>query len=493
MDRDALVAEILELATACQTGSATQDERARLERLLEDSDDARVLYLRVADDTVTLNDVRQSRRAGVAESKGAGEVLAAPTAIYSAPDIQAVAHARSRQRRWLSGVAIAASAAALAAAVWALLANSPSNSVRASGATFARIVSLSDVRWSDETAEHHEWERIGAGETMRFEAGSVEVLYDNGVQFVVQGPADCQFPSEQRVEAQSGKFVARVSPFAIGFEIVTPHAKVIDRGTSFGVTIDPDHQTDVVVYEGKVDLDLQHAPSGSRSLAAGEAMRIGRDGHVGRIASVASGAFLPPPRLPDSQIDDGRVIVSVTDNLKSSDTAKYYRVVARGFREDAQAYVDRLHQWNGLDDRGIPSFLSRGDYVMTFNDDKTQHNLRIAVELAQPARLYILVDDRAELPAWLTEAFTDTGWDVGIDEGFTDVENVETAVGAGRSIEWTFSVWSQDVKSASTVLLGSLQLEETASPPREVLRAMYGIVATPLAGEAPVPGRKRAR
>ncbi|MGC4016740.1 MAG: FecR domain-containing protein [Luteolibacter sp.] len=211
---------------------------------------------------------------------------------------------------------------------------------------------------------------------MQFEAGSIEVLYDNGVQFIVQGPADCQILYERQVSAMEGKFVARVSPDAVGFEIVTPHAKVIDRGTSFGVTIDRERQTDVVVYEGKVDLSLpEHARHSNRSLAAGEAMRIGSDGHVDRIASVASGAFLPPPRLPDSQADDGRVIVSVTDNLKSSDTTKYYRVVARGFREEAQAYVDRLHQWNGLDDRGIPPFLSRGNYVMTFNDDKTQHNL----------------------------------------------------------------------------------------------------------------------
>src|SRR5262245_46470499 len=64
MDRDALVNEILELASACHTGGATDDERARLERLLEDSDEARTIYLHVADDTVTLNDVRQPRAAG---------------------------------------------------------------------------------------------------------------------------------------------------------------------------------------------------------------------------------------------------------------------------------------------------------------------------------------------------------------------------------------------------------------------------------------------
>jgi hypothetical protein len=295
MDRDALVAEILELATACQTGVATQDERARLERLLEDSDDARAVYLRIADDTVTLNDVRQSRQAGAGEPGNSAEARGTASAGFAGVGVRVASGQFKRHGRWLTGIAAAASVAAVAAGFWVLRPGRPSGSAsNASGATFARIVSLSDVRWSDENAKHREWERIGAGETMQFEAGSVEVLYDNGVQFVVQGPADCQFPSEQRVEAQSGKFVARVSPFAVGFEIVTPHAKVIDRGTSFGVTIDPDQQTDVVVYEGKVDLALQNAPSGNRSLAAGEAMRIGHDGHVGRIASVASGAFLPP-------------------------------------------------------------------------------------------------------------------------------------------------------------------------------------------------------
>jgi hypothetical protein len=478
MERDALVAEVLELATACQTGQATEDERARLERLLEDNEEARSVYLRIADDTVTLNDVREARFAPSPASDAA--------ALDPEPDIAHGDRVLSSRvlHRWKAVAALAASIAILAFGMGVL--RSPSGTFRGNdGATFARIVSLSDVRWTNDDAKHREWERIGVDQALQFESGSVEVLYDNGVQFVVQGPANCRFKSEQRVEADAGKFVARVSPDAIGFEIVTPHAKVIDLGTSFGVTIDPNRRTDVVVYEGMVDLLPDNSPSGKRRLGAGEAMSIRSNGQVGRIATVRGGEFLPPPRVPADQADDNQVIASVTDNLKFSDTANYYRVIAGGFREDCPAYVDRMHQWNGLDDRGIPPFLRRGDYVMTFNDDKTQHNLRIAVELAQPARLYLLVDDRAEAPQWLTDSFTDTGWDIGIDEGFADVENVETAIGAGRSIEWTFSVWSRDVIAPSTVLLGSLQKDETAAAPREVLRAMYGIVATPLVGTVP--------
>jgi ferric-dicitrate binding protein FerR (iron transport regulator) len=478
MERDALVAEVLELATACQTGQASEDERARLERLLEDSAEARSIYLRIADDTVTLNDVRQAR---FAPSTASGAAAVEQTGDAAVSD---VLRSPRLLQRWTTVAAVAAGIGIVAFGLGML--RGPAGLLGESNdATFARIVSISDVRWTDDEATHAEWERIGVDQALQFESGSVEVLYDNGVQFVVQGPANCRFISEQRVEADSGKFVARVSPDAIGFEIVTPHAKVIDLGTSFGVTIDPNRRTDVVVYEGMVDLLPDHSPNGKRRLEAGEAMSIRSNGQVGRIATVRGGEFLPPPRVPANQADENQVIASVTDNLKFSDTASYYRVVAGGFREDCPAYVDRVHQWNGLDERGIPPFLRRGDYVMTFNDDKTQHNLRIAVELAQPARLYLLVDDRAAKPQWLTDSFTDTGWDIGIDEGFADVEDVETAIGAGRSIEWTFSVWSRDVTAPSTVLLGSLQQGETAAAPREVLQSMYGIVATPLVGTVP--------
>jgi hypothetical protein len=478
MERDALVAEVLELATICHTGQATEDERARLERLLEDSEESRAIYLRIADDTVTLNDVRQARFASTTASNAAALDRGADSVTSEQALSSRVLH------RWKAAAAIAASIAIAAIGMGML--RGPFGALRGNdGVTFARIVSISDVRWTSDDAKHHEWERIGVGQALHFESGSVEVLYDNGVQFVVQGPANCRFLSEQRVEADSGKFVARVSPDAIGFEIVTPHAKVIDLGTSFGVTIDPNRRTDVVVYEGMVDLLPDNSPNGKRRLEAGEAMSIRSNGQVGRIATVRGGEFLPPPRVPADQADDDQVIASVTDNLKFSDTANYYRVVAGGFREDCLAYVDRMHQWNGLDDRGIPPFLRRGDYVMTFNDDKTQHNLRIAVELAQPARLYLLVDDRAATPQWLADSFADTGWDIGVDEGYADVENIETAIGAGRSIEWTFSVWSRDVTAPTTVLLGSLQQDETAAPPREVLQSMYGIVATPLVGTVP--------
>ena len=215
------------------------------------------------------------------------------------------------------------------------------------------------------------------------------MLYDNGVQFVVQGPADFDFLSESQVMARAGKLVARVGPEASGFEIVTPACQG-DRPRHVVRHDDRSRRSAPTSWCTKATSTWRfpkRRPATPRRLGAGEAIRVRSDGRVGRIASVDGDEFLPPPRLGDVASTAGRVIVSVTDNLKSSQTAKYYRVVPRGFREDCQAFVDRQHQWNGVDERGVPPFLAGADYVMTFNDDKVQHNLRIAVELAQPAQL----------------------------------------------------------------------------------------------------------
>ena len=473
LERDALLAEIIELATACQTGSATDDERARLERLLEDSEDARQLYLRFADETVTLNDVRQARQTPSAASE---KTTAARSFRYDPA---------SAPRRSLTVAAVAAALAGLAAWSWFAWPGADSADGLNAASGFARIVNLTDVQWSAGAAPHSGWDRLGANQSLQFDSGNLEILYDNGVQLLAQGPAYCELISGNRVLAHSGKYVARVGPEAIGFEIVTPHAQVVDLGTSFGMTVQPGRQTDIVVYEGMVDF----APAGDektqRRLEAGEALRVDQNGATSRIASVADGVFLPPPRVAAAEPAEGPVIRAVTDNLAASQTAKYYRVISRGFREDCQAYVDRPHQWNGVTADGIPPFLNHADYVMTFNDDKVQHELRIAVELAQPARLYLFVDDRVATPKWLSDAFEDTGWDIGLDEGYDAAEKEKTAVGSGRSIDQTCSVWSREVKEPSTVLLGALQQQQTSSAPMELMQAMYGIAATPLAASAP--------
>jgi hypothetical protein len=175
------------------------------------------------------------------------------------------------------------------------------------------------------------------------------------------------------------------------------------------------------------------------------------------------------------------VIASVTDNIRLHDTAKYNRVIAAGFAEDCRAYVDRQHEWNGIDERGLPSFLLGGDYVMTFNEDKTATELELTIQLARPANLYLLIDNRVPPPEWLTRDFVDTNVDVGLDELHSHV-NLETALGAGKSLDQFYSVWKREVHVATNIVLGPLGQEKFSVPARVVKRGMYGIVATPWQG-----------
>lgn len=479
MKPDDLKSELIELTDAFWSDRATDDERARLERLLSDSSEARVLYLRLADDTVSLRDIHYAKQLQHTSSsvlgphRGIGRVI-------------------DRLPRWT----LALAASVLTACVgfwWHSVANGPHRVAvvpsEASVTGFARVINASNVSWAPGGKVYRVWDHVGGGDVIAIDKGRIELLYGSGVQVVAQGPAQLEFVDEDTLAASSGKLVARVAEDAIGFRITTPHAQLTDQGTSFGVTIDEGLQTDVVVYEGLVDLEVEADPaSGMKRLTAGEALRIDHDGRRRRISTVASDQFLAPPSIGDSDNARPSLIGSVVDNLKPSDTSKGYRVVDEGFREDCVAFVDRRHQWNGVDERGIPPFLRRCDYVMTFNDDKVTTDLQVSVELKRPARLYVLIDDRVHpLPRWLTSGFFDTGWDIGVDEGYIGIEtDKQIEVGAGNGIDTTCSVWARDVHAAGPVTLGAPRDPESEPRPwkgkeRSFGLLMYGIVA----GELP--------
>jgi hypothetical protein len=251
------------------------------------------------------------------------------------------------------------------------------------------------------------------------------------------------------------------------------------------LSVDANSRSAVVVYDGIVDLDILGGDDRARRrLEKGEGLSVDQKGGLNRLTSVQGAEFLEPPHASRVVAGPGMVIESVSDNIRSLETAKYFRVVPRGFREDCVAYVDRYHEWNGLDGSGLPPFLLNGDYVMTFNDDKIVTDFEMAVTLNQPANLYVLVDDRVPAPEWLKRDFVDTHWDVGSDEGFED-RIIDRSVGAGQSIDHVCSVWRRTITEPGCVTLGELTQEKCTTPALIVERSMYGVVATPLNREQP--------
>jgi len=104
--------------------------------------------------------------------------------------------------------------------------------------------------------------RVSAGQSLTLVRGQVELTYTSGAKLLLTGP------SEFLVESAGGKLglgelVASVPKAGHGFTIETPHGKVVDLGTEFGVVVDDFGVSQVSVFEGKVET----LPTGNAGVA----------------------------------------------------------------------------------------------------------------------------------------------------------------------------------------------------------------------------------
>ncbi len=384
-----------------------------------------------------------------------------------------VAWARSGievRRRWYLGLATATIAAlGLFVVGWRA-------ARRWQAGDIVTIVESRDVVWGISQAPIAVGSRVGPCD-VRCSSGTLKLRFDSGVDVTLEGRAEVRILSAMRILAIRGRLIAHVEGRAKGFAIETPNTLVVDQGTEFGVEVDASGQTDVVVFQGLVDLahsEPSERPLPIKRLSQGEGMHVDNAGMLSRIISVE--------RRPGNDdwatglsSDHDAVIRSVRDNIRGLGSSKYYQIVRRGLVDDAPAYVDRIHQWNGLDRGGIPSFLRDADYIMTFNEDKWMKNLSVTVELAKAATLYVFYDTRLATPRWLPDRFIKTDDSIGLDEGrWPGGLPRSLGRGPGESIDTVFSVWKCDLGPDETIELGNDGAIENGRG-----NAMYGIAAVP--------------
>jgi hypothetical protein len=455
-------------------GASAPEAEAELQQLLRDDPDLRALYVQYIQDTAALRWSYAHTTVPMEDDRLAEADPRAPLAVAGRDEIDG---RRSAPRwRWWSA-AVAASLLLAAGAYYMGL--RPDEPDAASVATITRTI---DARWDERP--YSELARLQVGETVSFEAGQIELIFDTGVEVVVIGPASFQINSAESIYSSRGTISARVGASGVGFTIDTPTARVIDLGTSFGVAVNDDGATEVAVFSGKVDLALGSSSrddAGRRRLIQGEAVRVGPNGRVNRVTAIASDRF---PVSASTRPGEGLatpIIADVRDNLRAGDSNKFYQIVRSGLHEDSPAFVDRNHQWNSVTAEGFPLDLEGAEYVMPFNDDKFHEDLEVSIDVTQPANVYVFYSDSMDPPKWLKEGFVDTGVDVGLDEAQSVYhKNFALGVGAGESVDMTFSVWKQEVRRPGVVQLGAV------SKHRATLGYnMYGVAVTPLQSDAP--------
>ena len=144
----------------------------------------------------------------------------------------------------------------------------------------ARIVRVTpDVIWGDSGATHDFLLRLRPQETVRVTRGLVQVEFFSGAVIILQGPAVFTPTGTESGLLESGRLTGHVNNG--NFRLKTSVAEVVDLGTAFGVAVDPAKGTDVLVFEGEVQVISNRTspkPGEVLKMTEGMAARIRADG-----------------------------------------------------------------------------------------------------------------------------------------------------------------------------------------------------------------------
>ena len=120
--------------------------------------------------------------------------------------------------------------------------------------TFQALVKIEEVIdpvWKVGEPNYKRGQGIGPNKLF-LESGLVRIRFENGADLILEGPAEYVVNGPMNSFCGQGKINARIPKEAVGFEIVTPFATVIDRGTEFFLDVN-EKKAEISVIKGRVD------------------------------------------------------------------------------------------------------------------------------------------------------------------------------------------------------------------------------------------------
>ena len=259
LNRDRLVALVGQLCDQ----DIDEAELAELEDMLRDSKQARDLYHL----TVALN-----RDLELCEIVGVGST----ESTKASHNESTKRPARKRATVTALPLVLAASILLIVSAVGFYVFRSGTNTTQV--ATIAAVTDLIGVEWAEGQTQIKLGDEISP-RRLNFVNGTVFLTYKQGVVVAIEGPADLELVAKDHAILHEGQLVAYVPEGAEGFRVSTDAANIVDLGTEFGVTARQDGSSDVIVFDGEVELAPKNASQADqRRVVAGLAYRVERDG-----------------------------------------------------------------------------------------------------------------------------------------------------------------------------------------------------------------------
>ncbi|HJZ53392.1 MAG TPA: FecR domain-containing protein [Gemmataceae bacterium] len=242
------------------SGQIDEPRLRDLETRLRDDPEARRVFVRYAR---LHTDLHFELRAREASERVLGAIARDPDTDLAPPITPPPAPpARSARRRVLALAAVAAGL--LGAVVLGWWATRPKPEV-------AWLVNAQDCTWAGGEPPTE----LRPGKVLTIDRGLAEFRFECGARVILEGPARLEVLSGSGARLHSGKLAARAPAGASGFEVLSPHGKVVDFGTEFGVAVSDAGVTDVRVFEGRVEVfPAGGGPTAAVSLTGDQSARI---------------------------------------------------------------------------------------------------------------------------------------------------------------------------------------------------------------------------
>ncbi|UUO08739.1 FecR family protein [Blastopirellula sp. J2-11] len=448
--------EICDLIDACISNQATPAQWLHLSRLIVEREDVRACF--------AVQSMANARLANLLQL-GEENDLGVFAQIEQEPVTRIEPSPPQKKRRigvssealitLCCGVAVVLIVCVLAIGSWLVFPSIDNRPIAASGPVPPAAVIRQVEAGGGEIASFTEQE-LFAAKIMELPRGKYEATTSVGATIKLAGPIRFRVEDHLTWRLFAGKMVVHVPPSAKGFTVMTENAAIVDLGTEFGVIVDELGVTSVAVFEGRIDLTSGEM---KRSLVIGDGFTVREKGRIDHLPIIDPMRFEEPIEELNPPI-----ITDVQNNSPISFGT--CQIIRGGFQEDSLAYVDRAHQWNGVDESGLPAELLGLDYVRMVNDWKFDEqilgrdDLEMTVTFARPVVVYLLADERVEPPIWLRRNFAKTGMQVGLDEGDHHCVRTglsykkEQATGPGNSIDEVMRVWKTELPSGGELKIG---------------------------------------
>ena len=275
---DSEILELHDLFDGLVENNLSIKDKERLQKLLEDSDEARKHYIRFMDMSTSIAHYAEEVVGGDSED----EVILFPL--------------KEKMEKFLKP--ILAFAAAIAVGVYIslnftstdFLTENDEISAESEGLDFGDSVTNDftlavmtksvGVKWSNET-----WFRPSLGSTLepsvlQIDEGLVQLEFLKGSTVILEGPVNFELINSNEGSLSSGKLRATVPEVARGFTINLPKGKLIDLGTEFGLSVHNGGSAEIYVYRGNV-LYAGENESGEeveREVSGGQALFVDPNG-----------------------------------------------------------------------------------------------------------------------------------------------------------------------------------------------------------------------